>query len=128
MTTPPEQPTPDPSQPFGSPQPPSGQPPYGQPPYGQPQYAPNPYGPSPQAPYGIDPATGIPYSDKSRIAGGILQLFLGTFGAGRWYTGHYGIAVAQLVTCGGLGVWALIDAILMLIGNVKDPQGRPLHP
>jgi hypothetical protein len=103
---------------------------YGQP--GQPgpgygQYgAVAPYGVSAEAPYGIDPL-GRPYSDKSKIVAGILQLFLGYFGAGRWYTGHYGLAVAQLVTCGGCGIWALVDAILMLVGNVTDPQGRPLR-
>jgi TM2 domain-containing membrane protein YozV len=70
---------------------------------------------------------GRPYSEKSKIVAGVLQLVLGGFGAGRWYTGHYGIAVAQLLTCGGLGVWALIDGIMMLVGDVTDPQGRPLR-
>jgi len=44
--------------------------------------------------------------------------FVGTFGAGRWYLGNNGVALAQLLTCGGLGVWALIDAILILMGKV----------
>ena len=96
---------------------------YGFTPQGQPAW-----GAGPQAPYGIDPQTGQAYSDKSRIVAGILQLFLGSFGAGRWYTGSYGMAVAQLLTCGGLGIWALIDAIYMLVGSAKDPLGRPLRP
>ena len=87
-----------------------------------------PYGaPGPTAPYGFDP-TGRPYSDKTRLAAGLLQLFAGGFGAGRFYTGHTGIAVAQLLTCGGLGIWALIDAILMFSGSVDDVHGRPLRP
>jgi hypothetical protein len=106
---------------------PFGQQQYGQQPYGQPAYGQvAPYGVSPEAPFGVD-HLGRPYSDKSKIVAGILQLFLGGFGAGRWYTGHYGIAVAQLLTCGGCGVWALIDGILMLVGNVTDAQGRPLR-
>jgi hypothetical protein len=106
--------------------------PYAQQPYGQQQpYAPAygqvaPYGVSAEAPYGVD-HMGRPFSDKSKIVAGVLQLFLGGFGAGRWYTGHYGIAVAQLLTCGGCGVWSLVDGILMLVGNVTDPQGRPLR-
>ena len=80
----------------------------------------------PGAPYGVD-RYGRPYSDKSKIIAGVLQIVLGTFGAGRWYTGHYGIAVAQLLTCGGLGVWSLVDGIIMLAGDVTDPEGRPLH-
>jgi hypothetical protein len=93
---------------------------------GPPGYGyPYPY-PLPGAPYGID-RFGRPYSDKSKIIAGVLQIVLGVFGAGRWYTGHYGIAVAQLLTCGGLGVWSLIDGIVMLAGDVTDPEGRPLH-
>ena len=57
----------------------------------------------------------------------LLPLFLGGFGAGRFYLGHNEIAVAQLLICGGCGIWALIDGILMLMGNVRDAQGRPLR-
>ncbi|MES4888377.1 TM2 domain-containing protein [Streptomyces sp. NPDC096012] len=83
--------------------------------------------PTPQAPYGVDPQ-GRPYSDKSKIVAGILQLFLGSFGAGRFYVGSTGIALAQLFTCGGLGFWALIDGILFLTSNDRtDKQGNPLR-
>ncbi|MFC9326269.1 TM2 domain-containing protein [Kitasatospora sp. NPDC057015] len=66
-------------------------------------------------------------SDKSKVVAGVLQIFLGGFGAGRFYTGHTGIAIAQLLTCGGLGFWALIDGILFLTSNDRtDAQGRLL--
>ncbi|MFG2603697.1 TM2 domain-containing protein [Streptomyces sp. NPDC048514] len=83
--------------------------------------------PTPQAPYGVDPQ-GRPYSEKSKIVAGILQIFLGSFGAGRFYVGSTGVAIAQLFTCGGLGVWALIDGILFLTSNDRtDKQGNPLR-
>jgi hypothetical protein len=129
---PPAQPAPG-QPPYGQPAPPYIQPPYGQPTYGQPQYGPvgaygQPHiGYDPAAPYGRHPITGEPYSDKQKIVAGLPQLFLGGFGAGRFYLGHNGIAVAQLLTCGGCGIWALIDGILMLMGNVRDAQGRPLR-
>src|SRR5262245_28324696 len=98
---------------YGPPPPPGGYgggygggPPPGMPPPGGPMM--------PHAPYGIEPVTGLPYSEKSKIVAGLLQLFLGSLGAGRFYTGHFGIAIAQLLTAGGCGVWALIDGILML--------------
>ncbi len=103
---------------------------------GQPQvYQPQGYvgsqyptgGVDPQAPYGRDPQTGLPYSEKSKIVAGLLQLFLGGFGIGRFYLGYTGIGVAQLLTCGGLGFWALIDAIMILTGSVKDSNGLPLR-
>lgn len=68
---------------------------------------------------------------KSKIAAGLLQLFLGGFGAGRFYLGYTGIGVAQLLvtwlTCGIGGIWPFIDAILILTGSVNvDGNGNPL--
>lgn len=92
--------------------------------YAQPGMA---YPPDPMAPYGYD-MYGRPYSDKSKIAAGVLQLLLGCFGAGRFYTGHTGMAIAQLFTCGGLGIWALIDGIMLLTKNdATDAKGRILR-
>ncbi|RDI16536.1 NINE protein [Lentzea flaviverrucosa] len=82
---------------------------------------------SPGAPYGYDPMTGVPLSDKSKVAAGVLQLFLGNLGIGRFYTGHTGIAVAQLLTCGGCGIWSLIDGIIILVNGGTDAQGRKLR-
>lgn len=79
------------------------------------------------APYGVHPVTGVPYSDKSKIVAGVLQLCFGGLGVGRFYTGHITLGILQLITCGGLGIWALIDAIMMFMGNVTDAQGRPLR-
>jgi TM2 domain-containing membrane protein YozV len=85
----------------------------------------------PGAPYGVHPVTGIPYSDKQKMIAGLLQIFLGGFGAGRFYTGHTGMAIAQIavtwLTCGAGAIWPLIDGIMMLMGNVPDVEGRPLR-
>ncbi len=95
---------------------------YGTPPLGY--GVPAGYGPS--APYGVDPLTGQPLSDKSRIAAGVLQLVL-PFGIGRFYMGDTGIGIAQLLTCGGCGVWSLIDGIILLVNGGTDGQGRKLR-
>ncbi|WP_435611514.1 TM2 domain-containing protein [Streptomyces sp. bgisy159] len=96
--------------------------------YQQPGYAaPGGYTGDPNAPYGYDPY-GRPYSDKSKIVAGILQLFLGTFGVGRFYIGNVGLGLAQLFTCGGFGIWALIDGIILLTSsNTTDANGRVLR-
>jgi TM2 domain-containing membrane protein YozV len=93
---------------------------------------PAPAGPAvydPEAPYGRDPVTGRPYSDRLKVVGALLQLFL-PFGTGRFYTGHTGIAIAQLLLAFlGVGViWSLIDGIVLLAGDPTDPQGRLLRP
>jgi TM2 domain-containing membrane protein YozV len=86
---------------------------------------------APHAPYGIDPVTGMPFSDKSKMIAGLLQIFLGSFGVGRFYTGHIGLAIAQIavtwITCGMGAIWPLVDGIMMLMGKVPDSQGRPLR-
>jgi TM2 domain len=88
---------------------------------------PGSYTGDPNAPYGYDPF-GRPYSDKSKIVAGILSLTLGTLGVGRFYIGHVGLGLAQLFTCGGLGIWALIDGIMLLTGsNTTDSKGRVLR-
>jgi TM2 domain-containing membrane protein YozV len=134
----------DPSQfgnaPDGTPPPPPGG--YPPPPPGagyQPQYPPPPgnYPPpyyDPSAPYGRHPMTGEPYSDKSKVVAGLLQLLglLGIVGVGRMYLGQIGLGVAQLVvglvTCGiGAVVWGIIDAILIFTDKVRDPNGLPLR-
>lgn len=109
-------------------------------PYGQPYAAPNPGYP----PLGYDPVTGEPLSDKSKVSAGLLQLFLGGFGAGRFYIGSNTIGAIQLgltvlgwltlifgvglLILVGVGIWALIDAIVMFTGSVTDSQGRKLRP
>ena len=73
-----------------------------------------------------------PYTEqKSKLVAGLLQLFLGSFGAGRFYLGYTGMAIGQIAatwcTCGLGALWPIIDGILILAGNVKtDAHGVPL--
>ncbi|WP_280387419.1 TM2 domain-containing protein [Nocardia wallacei] len=136
------QPAGQPMDAYGQPQPPMdayGQPnPYGQPQYGQPYGAPGGYPPAPYGAPGMDPEApfgrnmyGEPYSDKSKMVAGLLQIFLGSFGVGRFYLGYPGLAVGQIavtwLTCGLGGIWPLIDGIMILTGKVRDQYGRPLQ-
>jgi TM2 domain-containing membrane protein YozV len=74
---------------------------------------------------------GRPLSDKSKVVAGVLGIALGGFGAGRFYTGHTGMAIAQLVvtlvTCGLGHFWGLIDGIMILANGGTDAQGRVLR-
>ena len=56
----------------------------------------------------------------------ILCWFFGVFGVHRFYTKNTGSGVVQLLTCGGLGIWALIDFVMILIGSYRDGEGRPI--
>jgi TM2 domain-containing membrane protein YozV len=107
-------------------------PPPGQPGPGYPQQGPGYPQQGPGYGYPVDPATGQPYSDKTKIVAGLLGILLGGFGAGRFYTGHTSIAIWQIVatwlTCGLGGLWPLIDGIMILVNGGTDAQGRTLRP
>jgi len=63
---------------------------------------------------------------KSKTTALVLCLFLGYLGAHRFYAGRIGSGVAQLLTGGGLGIWALWDFIQILRGKFADAQGNLL--
>ncbi|WP_223298077.1 TM2 domain-containing protein [Candidatus Planktophila dulcis] len=66
------------------------------------------------------------FSAKSYVTALLLSFFFGVFGVDRFYLGHVGVGLGKLFTFGGLGIWALIDFILIATKNVKDGQGVPL--
>ncbi|MGB6207377.1 NINE protein [Mycobacterium sp.] len=80
--------------------------------------------------YGVD-QYGRPLSDKSKLVAGLLQIFLGGFGVGRFYLGYNNIGVLQIVatvvTCGVGALWGFVDGIIIVAGNVPDAQGRTLR-
>ena len=111
-----------------------GQQQYGQQPYGQQQYGQQPYGQQPQQ-YG-QPAQVS--SEKSKVAAGLLGIFLGGFGAHKFYLGYTQEAVIMLVACIlgillsffvigffvvlGVSVVGLIEGIIYLTKSDADFQ------
>ena len=97
--------------------------------------------------------TGLPFSEKSKIAAGLLQLLLplaGIPGVGRLYTGHIGIGLTQLIgyfvawaffwltfwliigfvflpVVFGLWLWSIVDGIVILASaSPRDGRGLPM--
>ena len=65
-------------------------------------------------------------SDKSMVPAALLCFFLGVLGVHRFYVGKWLTGILQLLTFGGLGIWAMIDLILIIVGSFKDADGLPL--
>ena len=74
------------------------------------------------------PAGEVPgvFSRKEWIVAILLSFFVGSLGIDRYYLGQTGLGVLKLLTCGGLGLWALIDLILIALNKVPDSEGLPL--
>jgi len=56
---------------------------------------------------------------KSQIVAAILAFFVGGLGIHRFYLGYTWQGIVQLLTAGGCGIWALIDFIRILTGDLK---------
>lgn len=63
-------------------------------------------------------------SDKDFLPTLILCFFVGMLGIHRFYAGKVGTGIAMIVTLGGLGIWVLVDFILICIGSFRDIDGR----
>jgi hypothetical protein len=66
-------------------------------------------------------------SERRTGAAAVLAIFFGIFGAHRFYLGRPKSAVLQLLTMGGLGIWVLIDLVLIIFGELRDGDGRRLR-
>jgi TM2 domain-containing membrane protein YozV len=69
---------------------------------------------------------GASASQKRTLPAAILCFFLGFLGVHRFYAGKVGTGILQLVTFGGLGIWALIDFIMIVCGSFTDGDGNKI--
>ncbi len=74
------------------------------------------------------PAKQIPglFSTREWMITLILSIVIGAYGVDRFYLGQIGLGILKLITCGGLGIWWIIDIILVATRKMTDNDGRPL--
>lgn len=64
---------------------------------------------------------------KSPMAAFWLNFFLGNLGVDYFYLGKSGLGVAKLLTCGGIGIWTLIN-LFTIIGTTKKCNVEKILP
>lgn len=74
------------------------------------------------------PVSQVPglFSDKEWLTALLISVFVGGLGIDRFYLGYTGLGIAKLLTCGGLGIWTLIDIVLIAMRKLPDSNGVPL--
>ena len=63
---------------------------------------------------------------KSKMVALLLSIFLGELGIYRFYLGYIGLGILKLLTGGGLGIWWLVDLIMIATGKMKTKDGQEL--
>ena len=65
-------------------------------------------------------------SEKNWLTTLLLCIFLGNFGVHRFYAGKIGTGILMLLTCGGCGIWTIVDLIILIMGNLTDKDGNAI--
>ena len=71
-------------------------------------------------------SSNTPGSDSQWVVTLLLAFLLGVIGAHRFYVCKTGTGILMLLTFGGLGIWLLIDLILIVTGQFTNKAGEKI--
>ena len=70
----------------------------------------------------------IRYSGHYFVTTLLYSILLGFLGMDRFCLGHMGMGVGKLLTLGGVGIWWLVDIVLLIQGGLKPSDNSNWEP
>lgn len=67
----------------------------------------------------------LQFKDPTMIL--IISILIGSLGIDRFMIGDTGLGIAKLLTCGGLGLWAIIDWFLIMGATREKNMAKLQH-
>jgi TM2 domain-containing membrane protein YozV len=71
-------------------------------------------------------ATKVEISEKGFVPTLLLCFFLGMFWIHRFYVWKIGTGIVMLLTLWGLGIWSMIDFIMIAVGSFTDKEWKTI--
>ncbi|XP_037923128.1 TM2 domain-containing protein CG11103 [Hermetia illucens] len=78
--------------------------------------------------FAMDGVPCIKYTDHFFVTTLIYSILLGFLGMDRFCLGQTGTAVGKLLTLGGVGIWWIIDVVLLITNNLLPEDGSNWNP
>ena len=63
-------------------------------------------------------------SSKSRLIALLCCFFMGFIGLHRFYVDKKGTGILMILTFGGVGIWVIIDLMMIILGSFQDKEGK----
>ena len=73
------------------------------------------------------PVRSSPVDNRDWLIVLLLCIFAGPLGLHRFYVGKIGTGILMFLTLGGLGIWVIVDLVMIVMGRFTDSHGNAVY-